>query len=239
MKRSLILGCSHAAGAQMSQELGLNFFKNPQDVPAYEGSNSFPALISKSLGYTVLNHAISGGSNDAMFRILTELIDQLCDRDVVIACWTGSQRKELWYDHEQRWLAVSHGQVNVNAVGPHMVLQQGINLGKTISNPEQFNEYTKQWVLHESHVQTCKLNKIKNILALNAVARSRRIRVINIDTFDPIINFSWPNDIFWPVPNITFCDWCEKSQFPKTKCGHYFKSSHELFANHVLNFIGP
>jgi hypothetical protein len=237
MKKALILGCSHAAGAQMSQELPLDFFKNPRDVPAYEGNNSFPVVISRALGYTALNHSISGGSNDAMFRVLVDTIDQLCNQDIVIACWTGLDRTEVWYNDETRWLPMSHGQVNVQSSGPHSVLRQGISLGKQISNPTQYKEYGRQWMLYESTVESRQLNKIKNILALNALAQSCGIRVINIDTFNPIDNFKWPDNIVWPVPETTFCAWCQQAKFTTTDCGHYFKSAHKAFADHVLQFI--
>ena len=237
MKKALILGCSHAAGAQMSQELPLDFFKNPQDVPAYEGNNSFPVAISCALGYTAFNHSISGGSNDAMFRVSVDTIYQLCDQDIIIACWTGLDRTEIWYNDEARWLPMSHGQVNVQSSGSHSVLRQGISLGKQISNPTQYKEYGRQWMLYESTVESRQLNKIKNILALNTLAQSHGIRVINIDSFNPINNFKWPDNIFWPVPKTTFCDWCQQAGFTTTSCGHYFKSAHQAFADYVLQFI--
>ena len=237
MKKALILGCSHAAGAQMSQELPADYFTNPRDVPAYEGSNSFPVLISRALGYTALNHSISGGSNDAMFRVLVDTINQLCDQDIVIACWTGLDRTEIWYNDKTQWLSMSHGQVNVQSSSPHSVLLQGINLGEKISDPTQYKEYGRQWMLYESTLESRRLNKIKNILALNALAQSHGIRVINIDSFYPVNNFKWPNNIDWPVSKTTFCTWCKQAGFATTSCGHYFKSAHKAFADYVLQFI--
>ena len=237
MKKSLVLGCSHAAGAQMSQELPLDFFKNPQDVPAYEGSNSFPVVISHALGYTALNHSISGGSNDAMFRVFVDAVDQLCDKDIVIACWTGIDRTEVWYDNDSRWLTMCRGQVNVQLSRSHSVLRQGISLGEQISNPTQYKEYGRQWMLYESNVESRRLNKIKNILALNALSQSRGIRVINIDTFNPVDNFKWPDNVVWPVLDTTFCAWCQQAKFTTTDCGHYFKSAHKAFADYVLQHV--
>ena len=63
--RALILGCSHAAGAEMHKEPGLTV-NNPQE---FGYLNSYPVLIAKQLGYIPLNYAISGGSNDAMFSL--------------------------------------------------------------------------------------------------------------------------------------------------------------------------
>ena len=92
-------------------------------------------------------------------------------------------------------------------------------------------------MLYESTVESRQLNKIKNILALNTLAQSHGIRVINIDSFNPINNFKWPDNIFWPVPKTTFCDWCQQAGFTTTSCGHYFKSAHQAFADYVLQFI--
>jgi len=71
MKKALILGCSHAVGAEMSQEPNLVFdtFVQAHD---YELTHCYPAQIAQALGYLPVNRGISGGSNDAMFRLFTE-----------------------------------------------------------------------------------------------------------------------------------------------------------------------
>jgi hypothetical protein len=78
--QALVLGCSHAAGSEMIDD-------------AYGRANSYPVLLAERMGYTVTNLSIPGGSNDAVFRIFQE---QCNAYHVVIACWTGIDRVELW-----------------------------------------------------------------------------------------------------------------------------------------------
>ena len=61
MSKALILGCSHASGAEMFDHIDQDYSKG--------FFNSYPAQIASGLGYEIENRSISGGSNDAMFRI--------------------------------------------------------------------------------------------------------------------------------------------------------------------------
>ena len=89
MKQALILGCSHAAGTEM-----------------HNGTEcSYPVKIAKQLGYAPKNYAISGGSNDAMFRIYQEQCSGLDSSDIVIACWSGYNRTEIWNDKNKKGTA--------------------------------------------------------------------------------------------------------------------------------------
>jgi hypothetical protein len=77
------------------------------------------------------------------------------------------------------------------------------------------------------------LNKIKNILATNALSTQP---VINIDSFWPVNNFVWPDNCYWPVA-VTFWDWCLHNNYPKTDYGHFFEPAHRAFAEFVLKNI--
>ena len=212
--KALILGCSHALGAEMSKQPGLELDANHD---AYGAMNSYPVQIAQQLGHTALNHAISGGSNDAMYRIFCDTIDQLTADDVVIACWTGGNRGEVFYEHEQRWLPISHGDTHTLQIESDSVLLQGrCRSSKKIRHHQPFEDYGRQWLLYEGHDQRGRLNKVKNILALNMLAQSRHIPVINIDSFDPVSNWSWPSTITWPVLNKDFITFCQEQNFPRT-----------------------
>jgi len=67
MKKALILGCSHAAGSEMNTEPDVDLLNYGKDYYGY--FMSYPAQLAQLLGYHPVNHAIPGGSNDAMFRI--------------------------------------------------------------------------------------------------------------------------------------------------------------------------
>ena len=204
--KALVLGCSHAAGSEMIDD-------------AYGRANSYPVLLAERMGYTAHNHAIPGGSNDAVFRIFQEHIDEY---DVVIACWTGIDRTELWHPASHTWLPMAHGVV----LGAH--------------SSTNLQEYGRQWAVHEGTQQRGHLNKTKNILALNALAQSKNIQVININSFQPVDwpdPMQWPVTMFWPVLDITFCVWAQEQKFSHTENGHFDRDAHSAFADYVLRNI--
>ena len=214
MKNALILGCSHAVGAEMFKEPGLVFDNSIQALD-YELAHCYPAQIAQALGYMPINRGISGGSNDAMFRLFLE--ETLTPNDIVIACWTGVNRSEVY---DETWLQLCPGATVPKEIAP---------------------DYFKQWLLYSGNTEVGMLNKTKNILALNAVAYAQGIRVINIDSFwsidfFPAIDFSWPDTVYWPV-DTDFMAWCQQHNFSHTEKVHFFKPAHDSFAEHVLQNI--
>ena len=211
MKKALILGCSHAVGAEMFKEPGLRFNDSTQALN-YDLTHCYPAQIAQALGYNAINRGISGGSNDAMFRLFLE--ETLTSKDIVIACWSGVNRSEIY---DKQWSQLCPGVLVPKKITP---------------------DYFKYWLLYSGNVEVGMLNKAKNILALNALAHARGIRVININSFWPVgfftgINFAWPDTVNWPVA-VDFMTWCQQHNFPHTDWGHFFKPAHDSFAQHVL-----
>jgi len=205
MKKALILGCSHAVGAEINKEPGL-VFDSFEQASDYELTYCYPAQIARALGYDPINRAISGGSNDAVFRLFTET--KLTNNDLVIACWSGVNRSEIFDGH---WIRLVPG-----------VPPDNIDL-----------DYFKYWVLYSTSVELGMLNKIKNIMALNALAQAQGIQVINIDSFWPVTDFIWPTTVKWPV-DIDFMAWCQQHNFSHTEKIHFYRSAHESFAEHIL-----
>ena len=78
---------------------------------------------------------------------------------------------------------------------------------------------------------------MKNIYALNALAKTKKLKVINIDSFWPIYNVKWGSDMYWPVTD-TFHNWSMDRNFTRTDWGHYFEDAHRAFAEHVVRAIG-
>ena len=239
MKKALILGCSHVLGTEMWLDPD---FEIPDDWTRggcrhreeYGATNSYPVQIAQALGYTPLNHGISGGSNDAMFRIFCNEVAQLDANDIVIACWTGIDRTELFCEYNNRWVPVSHGRAHTLELESNPVILQGACKASEITQHRQYTEYSRQWLLYEGNDFRGKSNKTKNILALNMVAQSQHIPVINIDSFWPVSKHLWPASINWPVLKTNFLDFCLERQFPKTTWGHYFRPAHQAFAEYVL-----
>lgn len=214
MNRALILGCSHAAGSEIAQDPSINkrfggsFYSH--EVQEFERSYSYPARIADALGYMIDNKAIAGGSNDAIFRIYEA--SRLEPDDIVIACWTGMNRGEILYNGD--WRPLSPG----------------------FQGATGYEDYQKQWVAYHADLETGRQNKIKNILALNSLAELRRIKVINIDSFDTIRQPVWPKNVHWATSQ-DFIDYCDIRNYPCTDMKHYFLEAHQSFADFVLKAI--
>lgn len=227
--KAVILGCSHAAGAEMFQDTSITI----DDPGSFGWLNSYPVLIARQLGYEPLNYAISGGSNDAMFRIFVEQLKNLTSNDIVIACWTGSSRTEIWHEVDQCWLPMSMGRQNWTSYEPSTYALSGENSGDKISLEEEYLDYADKWNKFHLNERASNLNKLKNILALNALAKHHGIKVININSFHPIDH---TDEINWAI-DTDFCAWCSNAGYPRTDWGHYFLAAHQAFANLVVKTL--
>lgn len=204
MNRALILGCSHAVGSEMFSHL---------EETRY---HSYPALIAKKLNFIVDNRAIAGGSNDAMFRIYEEEHAKLDSTDIVIACWTGFNRTEIYNADNNQWIGLAPGKEDITST--------------------DYQDYQQQWLLYNSDYYAGRLNKIKNILALNSLTKQRDIQVVNIDSFFPVDEFDWGDSVVWST-NIDFWTWANDNGFPRTELGHFFEPAHEKFSEFVVNLL--
>jgi hypothetical protein len=225
--KALILGCSHAAGSEMNKDLTI-IIDNPE---SFGWLHSYPVLIAQQLGYEPLNYAIAGGSNDAMFRIFTEQLNQLTSNDIVIACWTGIDRTEIWHELDQQWLPLSIGQHSFYSIKPSTYALAGIEVGEKILLDNEYQNYRDQWSRFHINLQANKLNKLKNILALNNLAKQHAIRVININSFYPIDHC---DGVMWAIDE-PFDKWASRNAHHHTDWGHYFLATHQAFANLVVS----
>ena len=222
---ALILGCSHAAGALMHED------------PEYGATNSYPVLLADMLGYQPHNHAISGGSNDAMFRIYTE---QEKHYELIIACWTGRDRGEYFHPTHKQWITINYGQGDSLLREPNDVLKQGKEVPQVIEDKQMYEDYGKQWLAIEGNQQRGFNNKLKNILALNVYAQSKGSRVINIDSFDGIHEkrirpFAYPSTVYRPTngPINEFIGYCTRKGYPTEPRGHFFRPAHLDYAEYI------
>lgn len=224
--RAVILGCSHAAGSEMDKALDID----SQDRVNYGYTHSFPVLIAQELGYKPENWAIAGGSNDAMFRIFIEQLPTLTAQDCVIVCWTGINRTEIWHDVDQRWLSFCPNSGHFYPIEPRPYARSGHPVAGNISLEKQYVSFYEQWMKFQCNEVSDRLNKIKNIQALNALAKAHDIPVINIDSFWPV---PCGDNIDWAVTE-TFVDWAIRNNHPRTDWGHFFLDAHQAYADLVV-----
>ena len=182
----------------------------------YERANSYPALLAERMGYTATNCSIPGGSNDTMFRIFESEQSEHKDYNIVIACWTGHNRSEAWNKNKQEWIPFCPG--------------------TDFTKLEELSDYVQQWVVHYTNETTGRLNKLKNIVALNALAQAHDVPVINIDSFWPVHGYAWPSNVHWPV-STTFWDWADARGYAHTSRSHFGRDAHSAFADYILENI--
>lgn len=234
MKQALILGCSHAAGSEMWHDPACEV-KDVWRREQYGALHSYPVLIAKRLGYHALNHAIAGGSNDAMFRIGLDVLPTLKQSDCVIACWTGRDRTEIYHDTTDTWIPICGGAAQTSMTTTDPVLLQGRCTGRQLKDADRYQTYAHAWTMYEVNSQRGRVNKIKNILAFNQVAEYHAVPVINIWSFDPVSDFPMIGQ--WPIGQQDFFSWCQQHEFAKTANGHFFLDAHQTFADFVLEKI--
>ena len=235
MKKALVLGCSHAAGSEMHLEPGVDLGNH--SLQSYDLANSFATLIAEKLGYVADNHAIPGGSNDAMFRIF-ENQTRISKPDLVIAVWTGFNRTEIYDEGNQVWQSLAPGKQRFHRVRSNPRIPEGENLPTPVTNESELLDYQKSWVMYHTNEASGILNKIKNVLALNALAQSMGIPVINLDSFQSVQDFAWPDMVYRPLSNREeFMNWAISQDFAKTEMGHFFKDAHECYANLVVSHV--
>jgi len=227
--KALILGCSHAAGSEMEKDPNAP----SNDFAVFGWTHSFPVLIAQQLRYEPENWAIPGGSNDAMFRIFIEQLPGLTVGDIVIACWTGPSRTEIWHELDQRWLGFAPGTQRFSPIEPSLYAKSGQPVGGNISLAQEYLDYHAQWSRFHCNDRSNELNKIKNIQALNAMAQASGIRVINIDSFAPAKNVS---NIDWAVDQ-SFWDWAVENNYARTDWGHFFLPAHQAFADLIISCL--
>jgi hypothetical protein len=176
----------------------------------YNRANSYPVLLAERRGYVAHNLAIGGGSNDAMFRIFES---EHKDYNIVIACWSGHNRSEAWNKNKQEWISFCPG--------------------ADLIKLEELSDYVQQWVVHHTDETTGRLNKLKNIVALNTLAQAHDVPVINIDSFWPVHGYAWPSNVHWPV-STTFWNWADAQGYAHTPWGHFGRDAHSAFADYIL-----
>lgn len=227
MNRAYIFGCSHAAGTEM--------FDNDLDR---EYTHSYPALIARDLGYDIHNHAIGGGSNDAIFRALLSVLQGITDQDLIIFCWTGPDRLEFFSEPNRQWLQFAVGRSKFYRSVPHPVARQGRFIGETIPDERHWQKFLSLWqrLCPGSEGDHVYVNRTRNITAANQLAQSRGCRVINVSSFghyreqDQALAAAWT----WPLGFLGFSAWADQQHFPRTANGHYFYEAHRAFADLLL-----
>jgi len=242
MKRAWIFGDSHAAGSGIL----------PNNTPQ-EYLESYPCQLARTLGHKqTLNHSVAGHSNDAIFRWVTEQINNIQPEDLVILCWTEEARTEFWSEAALQWLyLVRSGQSDVYDLWHPLkpcenALQGIIDVERTQPLSERHFGFKHEWEGHlymDQYLRTWRMNFVRNVLAANHLLRNKNITAMNIRSLcalnlptpqelDPALTQEW-----WPVGATVFRSWALENGFEEDAYHHLPLLAHTAFADYVYQQI--
>lgn len=209
----------------------------------YGFHHSYPAIIARGLGYNEIhNHAIPGGSTDAMVRIFGGMSDTIRpEQDIVIACWTGGDRTEYYDQEEDLWIQLSVGSKGFLRTRKSTIALQGSFFEDSHVN-ETYISKRKQWVL-DSSAESCNRRLITNVIGLNEQAQMLGIKVMNLVSFycpDCSLRDRNISRFWWPVgfdSKSTFLSYIQDLGHKKDATGHFLEAAHRDYAETVLNKI--
>jgi hypothetical protein len=209
MKKAFLLGCSHVSGSEI-EGWGIGH------TTPFNLANSFPSQFAKLIGYEPVNLGRPGASNDYIFRTFTELVEsgEIKSTDIVIVFWTGEERIEIQDPLSKEWMQFSVGMAtNIT--------------GYTSTHKEFYDLYQRLMCMEPMRGR---LNKIKNIFALNYLAKLKGIEVINGDSFMEY-GFLGKSELPWLFPHDSFTNWAGKKNYEVSpEWHHYGLDAHTDFA---------
>lgn len=238
----LVNGCSHSLGTQLS-------------LP--DSQDRYSVKLADSLGAEVNNIALSGGSNDRIYR---ETINEICrvKYDLVILQWTDISR------FETPTRIINDEYHNVHSTDKWLQHRPRTALWPTrdIDNIKWRDFYKDNWDIETKDKQkysdlNIKLHKklYSQIIGLNAYINSLGIRTINL-SWDPLtIDDSMYKEVQkleWPIA----CnygihhslsghgyDYCKKTRFPNEPGGsqeydgHYMADGHFQLYTWIMDYL--
>ena len=189
--KAYILGCSHVAGSEI-EGWGIGH------CTKYNLENSFLAQLARMLNYEPENLAIPGASNDYIFRTFMYLINGniIEPNDIVLVFWTGEERIEIQDPISKKWIQFSQG--------------MSTNFPEYNSTHKEFYELFQRLMCMEP--MRGKLNKIKNIYALNYIAKLKGVKVVNGDSFQEY-GYDFKQDLPWLFPQDSFTTWADRNKY--------------------------
>lgn len=211
--KAYILGCSHVAGSEI-EGWGIGH------CTKFNLENSFLAQLAKLLNYEPENLAIPGASNDYIFRNFMYLINSnmIQPNDIVLVFWTGEERIEIQDPISKKWIQFSQG--------------MSTNFPEYNSTHKDFYELYQRLMCMEP--MRGRLNKIKNIYALNYIAKLKGIRVVNGDSFQEY-GYDFKQDLPWLFPHDSFTAWADRNKYEHSPDWyHYGLDAHTDFAKLCL-----
>lgn len=216
-------GCSMTAGSEAENNEKINY------------RDSFPAVISKILGWEQLNHAIPGGSNQRIVRTTILFVEEWLQENknpedlFVLITWTGNDRLEVMHQNDTHHLLVHDLDSETYGDIPPIVRRYYESYLAAVDNRDILS--LQNILLMQSYLK----NKNINYLFLNAIETWPTVFVQNrkllYDALDTRHYLDGGRDRGF------MRQWLRDQGFPFAPGHHFRKDAYAAYANMIVEYL--
>jgi hypothetical protein len=209
----------------------LIYFNGDSNVAGEElpqGQPSMAEVIGQHYGAAIVNHALSGASNDRIYDTTLQYVKENPAPDLIIVGWTEHGR-------EQWWLDGSYHQINTLDIGTRP--------------PESMRRRYQLWKNYIKHDRDW--HRVMGIYWHNRVFNLHTMlkeKGIPHMFFNAFFHFhigeheqlDWSGHFYCPYSgNRTYVNWCIERGFPEITPGwlHFPSEAHAAWANELIQAI--
>ena len=197
-------GDSHSAGAELTNSV-----------------ESWPNILTKRLGLTLVNESKSGGSNPRILRTAGNYTTHSKDIFVIIG-WTSWEREEWQVDK----------------------VYYDVNSGGHDNLPLDLKEKYKTWVIDQDQVERERKSKIthEQIHKLHRHYKECRIPHLFFNAVMPFLHngdkLSWGKNYLGPYDNdLSYYWYLKKAGYVPTSDYHHLEDAQKIWADVLYNYI--
>ncbi len=239
-KIMLIVGCSHAAGAEID---------GTQDS-SYNRQNSFGNILASMMGYTPINIASSGAANPTIARLALEWLSQNYDPSAmevfVTVSWTESSRIELPSEQGTDYASANRTADWLSVYDPrYLRINQGWPGGDGYE--KRVTPYYQKFIA--SNLTYLEILSANLVLQLQYYLKSMGIKYVMCNTMH-MFSRNTHTEFFLDLIDKTHYIDCEDNdrafywnyknagfENPKAQYWHHNEEPHRLYAEKLFNFI--
>jgi hypothetical protein len=205
--------------------LYVNGDSNSEGSECKDLEQSWPYLLAKRLGRTLINEAKGGTSNPRIMRVASQALSTSDRNTFVVVGWTSWEREE--------WL--------------HQGQYYDVNSGGHDGLPTELEEKYKEWVVNQGpEQQAIKSQKMHSqIHRMHRSLLDRHIPHLFFNALMPFqhnlldpLHFDWHKNYLGPYDNNLSYFWYLKNhKFVPTRNNHYTEKAQSVWADVLYNYI--
>ena len=221
MNKLFIIACSHGMGCEIEGE-GIGHFTE------YNLKHCYGTLVAEHLNLEPVNLSWPGGSNDRIFRVIYELVNDEFEffgnkykweeGDRFLIQWTGPDRIELKTPDGYQNFSVGMGFKGINP--------DGSKFNVTKKNQKFYDQYI-EFIAQPDYTNVL---KTKNILGAKELLDSKNIKYYMTESDRTVYN-----DCF--IIKVPYWEYLVEKGYKRTPAEHFGKDAHKDWANKIIEAI--